>query len=360
MKLRIVIKGQTEVKPIEKLIPFKNKGFSKISKSRTRLNGVTENYLKIYVNKSVYKAIWEHANSEPRDEVGGALIGYYCKAEETRFLVVTDVLNMPSEYFKSAAVLKFTTDFICHLDDYMERVNVTYENLLRLGFYHTHPGYGVFLSGTDTKTFKGIFKNDWQIAMVVDPVNEDEGVFFWTEEGISKKNAFYVFEPKTDEFDMHEAISNSSLMVRHNKHILRLLSKKEEKDESGNEGIKDNENEKPATQRADMNDDEKCSGNDIPGEESPSKNENESINEPETQKDEPPEPTSEDKDSEINEEKEKEITGKRKNLLSKDLLHLVIYFPGVIVVFFKTMVLNPLRYLKKKLIDADETSKDEK
>ena len=46
-----------------------------------------------------------------------------------------------------------------------------------VGWYHSHPGYGIFLSATDKKTQEIYFSAKWQIAIVIDPVREEFGVF---------------------------------------------------------------------------------------------------------------------------------------------------------------------------------------
>jgi hypothetical protein len=49
-----------------------------------------------------------------------------------------------------------------------------------LGWYHTHPDLGVFLSATDLeKTHRVLFAEPFQLALVYDPVRGRAGYFFW-------------------------------------------------------------------------------------------------------------------------------------------------------------------------------------
>jgi hypothetical protein len=48
-----------------------------------------------------------------------------------------------------------------------------------VGWYHTHPGYGLFLSQQDLFIQTNFFKNHSQIALVIDPIAEQEAVFAW-------------------------------------------------------------------------------------------------------------------------------------------------------------------------------------
>ncbi len=46
---------------------------------------------------------------------------------------------------------------------------------LIVGWIHSHPSYGCFLSHTDLKTQKGFFSQDFNVALVVDPTKSEEG-----------------------------------------------------------------------------------------------------------------------------------------------------------------------------------------
>lgn len=44
------------------------------------------------------------------------------------------------------------------------------DSILRLGWFHSHPDFGCFLSSTDIATQKEIFYEPYHVALVVDPV----------------------------------------------------------------------------------------------------------------------------------------------------------------------------------------------
>lgn len=46
-----------------------------------------------------------------------------------------------------------------------------------IGWAHSHPGHGIFLSGTDLQTQGLWFTQAWSLAMVFDPVSGEYGVF---------------------------------------------------------------------------------------------------------------------------------------------------------------------------------------
>ena len=47
-----------------------------------------------------------------------------------------------------------------------------------VGWYHSHPGHGIFLSGTDLNTQRLSFGKVWQIASVYDPIRQEIGYFY--------------------------------------------------------------------------------------------------------------------------------------------------------------------------------------
>ena len=48
-----------------------------------------------------------------------------------------------------------------------------------IGWYHTHPGFGIFLSDMDVFICDNFFNLPWQVAFVYDPLGGDEGNFVW-------------------------------------------------------------------------------------------------------------------------------------------------------------------------------------
>src|SRR5690606_25238601 len=64
--------------------------------------------------------------------------------------------------------------------DYVHQVlESDYPGQKIVGWYHTHPDFGVFLSGMDLFIQDNFFNLPWQVAFVYDPVRREEGVFVW-------------------------------------------------------------------------------------------------------------------------------------------------------------------------------------
>ncbi|HEY3412754.1 MAG TPA: LysM peptidoglycan-binding domain-containing protein [Armatimonadota bacterium] len=54
-----------------------------------------------------------------------------------------------------------------------------FPDLRIVGWFHTHPGFGIFLSGMDLFIQHHFFNLPWQIAYVVDPISRTSGLFRW-------------------------------------------------------------------------------------------------------------------------------------------------------------------------------------
>jgi len=73
-------------------------------------------------------------------------------------------------------------------------LDVKYPGQKILGWIHTHPSFGIFLSEYDKFIQQNFFNNENQIAYVVDPIQNNEGFYFWINGNIEKCKGFYVFD----------------------------------------------------------------------------------------------------------------------------------------------------------------------
>lgn len=53
------------------------------------------------------------------------------------------------------------------------------EDIVIVGWYHSHPDIGIFLSGTDERNMKLYHYKPYQIAIVIDPIRNLRGAFAW-------------------------------------------------------------------------------------------------------------------------------------------------------------------------------------
>jgi hypothetical protein len=74
-------------------------------------------------------------------------------------------------------------------------MDTRYPNDRIVGWYHSHPGFGIFLSEMDQFIHDNFFNEAWQIAYVDDPIDGDRGVFVWEKGAAVRRD--YLLESKS-------------------------------------------------------------------------------------------------------------------------------------------------------------------
>jgi proteasome lid subunit RPN8/RPN11 len=132
------------------------------------------------VTQAIPDEVWvltrAHAGEQLENEVGGFLIGFL--AEDG--LNVTHAVPA-REAVGSAAQLTFPPEAWTAVLATIEERN---QGERLVGWYHSHPGHGVFLSAYDQFIHTQFFPEEGQIAIVIDPQTGEEGVFVTRNEKI--------------------------------------------------------------------------------------------------------------------------------------------------------------------------------
>lgn len=116
-------------------------------------------------------------------EIGGFLLGKYCVSEKTgkyRVALTDFVPIVPEEH--NVYQLQFSTEsLVRELGDMQDN----YPDLSLVGWFHTHPGHGLFLSRPDLTIHDGFFREKYQFAMEIDTMTPhlDTGFFTRTTAG---------------------------------------------------------------------------------------------------------------------------------------------------------------------------------
>ena len=119
------------------------------------------------------KRVLAHVATEPTTEVCGILIGRAEQKANGWICTIQDAIE--GRFAREQAVsVTFTHDTW----DYVHRVlDARDDQLSIVGWYHSHPGFGVFYSEHDMFVQSSFFQEPWQIGLVVDPVSGAEGIF---------------------------------------------------------------------------------------------------------------------------------------------------------------------------------------
>ena len=146
---------------------------------------------RVFLSPRAYVRVCAHAGSDLEHEVGGALAGVWRvdKVNGEMFIVIESAL--PARYTRfGRSYLTFTHDSLVGIHEDLERRLPGREIV---GWYHTHPGMGVFLSGYDQWLHENFFPETWQVALVIEPRGSEGGFFVRRIDGALDPRAYSGF-----------------------------------------------------------------------------------------------------------------------------------------------------------------------
>lgn len=146
---------------------------------------------RVTIEGEVLRQIRQHARSNSKTEVCGVLIG----AENGSGLKITARIAGLNAA-QAGTYVTFTQDTWEHIYKIKDR---EYPEDRIVGWYHSHPGFGVFLSDHDTFIHKNFFSSPLQVAWVYDPHSDEEGCFGWCGEGLERLEEIRVKDEKGGE-----------------------------------------------------------------------------------------------------------------------------------------------------------------
>jgi proteasome lid subunit RPN8/RPN11 len=156
---------------------------------------VLDPVVSVFVTQKAYVRFCAHAGSDLDREVGGGLVGKWRRdvASGEHFIAVEAVL--PARYTKQGSTfLTFTQDTLVAMHQDLEK---HYPGKNLVGWYHTHPRMGVFLSGYDVFLHENFFPELWQVALVMEPCSLQGGFFIRQQDGrLDPQRYFGFFELK--------------------------------------------------------------------------------------------------------------------------------------------------------------------
>jgi len=127
----------------------------------------------------VRDAIYDHVFSSPDAEVGGFLLGSV--GDDAKLRIAESRPAVAARM--TATSVTFTQDDWADVLAHLERSEQEWRIV---GWYHSHPGYGIFLSGFDLFIHQNFFAHAGQVAHVVDPIGGRDGLFGWRDGQVVK------------------------------------------------------------------------------------------------------------------------------------------------------------------------------
>ena len=146
---------------------------------------------RVTIEGEVLRQIRQHARSNSKTEVCGVLIG-----EEIGSGMSITARIPGLNAAQAGTYVTFTQDTWEHIYKIKDK---DFPDERIVGWYHSHPGFGVFLSDHDTFIHKNFFSSAMQVAWVYDPHSDEEGCFGWAGERIERLSGIHVKDDKGGE-----------------------------------------------------------------------------------------------------------------------------------------------------------------
>jgi len=163
--------------PMPAIIPSKAR--VRVAGSQLPIGHPTWAAVDILIDEPALRQAQAHALSSLHREVAGVLIGPRPeKQPDGRYLVhIIDTIVAKHTVMHGASVT-YTPESWRYLNDTLGK-RYPDDTAVMAGWYHTHPGFGIFLSGMDQFIHQNFFTQIWHVAMVLDPRAKTSGFFCW-------------------------------------------------------------------------------------------------------------------------------------------------------------------------------------
>lgn len=172
----------------------------------------------IYIHQKVYAQIHKFAANKTENEHGGILVGRILNEMGKENTIIEGFIE--AKYNAATpTTLTFTHETWDYFHSEMDR---KYKDKKIVGWIHTHPNFGIFLSENDRFIQQNFFTDANQVAYVVDPIQNDEGFFFWVNEKLERCPGFYLFDKngvkiKQKAWSTDPDELNEDVIVKHSK-----------------------------------------------------------------------------------------------------------------------------------------------
>jgi len=124
-------------------------------------------FYEVYILSEALAAIVGHCRSEVPYEAIGFLVGKDYRWQGKKYVLVYGSIHGKT---KASEVRVEFDDGV--MGEIVTELRQRYPGRIVVGWYHSHPGYGCFMSPTDVETQKSCFREPYHVALVVDPVKE--------------------------------------------------------------------------------------------------------------------------------------------------------------------------------------------
>lgn len=144
----------------------------------------------VTISSDVTRRIRQHARAHLKTEVCGVLIG-----ESTGTNVEIHASIEALNAAQAGTHVTFTQDA---WEEIYRVKDEQYPDARIVGWYHSHPGFGIFLSEHDLFIHENFFSSSGQVAWVYDPHSDDEGCFGWVAGKVARLTSVATLYPGSE------------------------------------------------------------------------------------------------------------------------------------------------------------------
>lgn len=141
----------------------------------------------VYIYDKVIDQIKDLSSSSEK-EIFGYLVGNLLKWNEQIYIIIEEQLFIEdavhSNQFSTSQIKGKAGEYEKEFKKLKNKKNN--DDLRIVGWWHSHPNFGCFLSSTDLHTHEFFFPESYQVALVIDPIR-DEFRFFTLDKASEKK-----------------------------------------------------------------------------------------------------------------------------------------------------------------------------
>lgn len=135
----------------------------------------------VYIHENTFDALKRYAQSVLAYELGGVLLGEIGRSGRRKWVEITQFIPA-GKGISNRASFAFTNE----AQEEIHRIKEEqYPQEKIVGWFHTHPGYGAFLSPADDFV-DAFYSQPYHVAMVLDPTKKPEieiKTFVWNPSG---------------------------------------------------------------------------------------------------------------------------------------------------------------------------------
>ena len=162
--------------------------------------------LPIFLDRKTADAIERHALRDTSVELGGIMLGHECVDDQTGEPFVWIIESLEAKHYENTqASFTYTHEAWEEITRDRDRLH---PDLDIVGWYHTHPDFGIFLSSHDLFIHRHFFNQPLQVAYVVDPIRQTRGFFRWRDGGLDQVGGYYVSADRGDRIALARLVND--------------------------------------------------------------------------------------------------------------------------------------------------------